>query len=38
MQNLLKKRVNSITDTERLERMAQTAEKGASWQQILETP
>jgi hypothetical protein len=34
----VKERVNTITDPERLERMAQAAEKGASWQEILETP
>jgi hypothetical protein len=30
--------VNRITDLDRLERMAQVAEKGASWQGILDTP
>jgi hypothetical protein len=34
----VKHRVNSITDLDRLERMAQAAEKGASWQEILDTP
>jgi len=34
----VKDRVNSITDLDRLERMAQAAEKGRSWQEILDTP
>ena len=34
----VKDRVNSITDLDRLERMAQAAEKAASWREILDTP
>jgi hypothetical protein len=33
----VKDQVNSITDLDRLERMAQAAEKAASWREILET-
>jgi hypothetical protein len=34
----VKDRVNSITDPDRLERMARAAEKATSWQEILDTP
>jgi hypothetical protein len=36
--NSVKDRVNSITDPDRLERMAQAAEKATSWQENLDTP
>jgi hypothetical protein len=34
----VKAELNSITDLERLTRMARQAPKAASWQEILETP